>query len=69
MITVFDMETGELVERGSLQIAQIGAVASVSARQWRPEPALQALEADRPALRMPAELALVDSAEILARFR
>jgi hypothetical protein len=71
MITVFDMETGEMMKRSATPAAPSRAVSSMITDRRTAEPALalQVLETNRPAARMPPDLALLDRAEILARFR
>ncbi len=69
MITVFDMATGEMLHRSEPQAAPIRAASNVSTGLELPQLALQEVESHRPAERMPPDLAALDIAEILAKFR
>jgi hypothetical protein len=69
MITVFDMATGELLHRSESKAAPIRVASNVSTGFELAQPALQEVESHRPAVRMPPDLAALDIAEVLAKFR
>ena len=72
MITVFDMETGKILECSG-QAAETRSPAMSDVQPDRqPQLALQLVEAvqeERADVRMPPDMALLDIAEVLARFR
>ena len=69
MITVFDMATGEILHRSEPKAAPNRAASNVSTDLEHPQLALQEVESHRPAVRMPPDLAALDVAEVLAKFR
>ncbi len=69
MTTMFDMETGEILERSRISAAPNRTVSNRSFDFGLTGLAVQEVEADRPAVRIPPDLATLDIAEILARFR
>lgn len=69
MITVFDMETGEILECSRRSATPARGQSNRPLQDGLMGPALQLVEADRPAAGMPPDLATLDLAEILARFR
>ncbi len=69
MTTVFDMETGEILECSRISAAPNRTVSNQSFDFRLTGLALQEVEADRPAVRIPPDLATLDIAEILACFR
>lgn len=72
MITVFDMETGKILEcSGQVVEARSSAMSDVQP-DMQPQLALQLVEAvqeERADVRMPPDMALLDIAEVLAHLR
>jgi len=69
MTTVFDMETGKILEISRIPAAPNRTATNQSIDFGLTSPGLQEAVVDRPAIRIPPDLATLDIAEILARFR
>ena len=69
MITVFDMTTGEILHRSDFKAAPIREASNVSTDLEFPQLALQAVESHRPVVKIPPDLAVLEVAEVLAKFR
>jgi len=69
MITMLDIETGETLERSARPDAPGRALLNGSSAIRLPQPGLQEIALERPAVRMPPDLASLDIAEVLARFQ
>jgi len=69
MITVIDMVSGEVLHRSGPPAAPRRVAPNVSTDIGLPQPALQEVETPEPVVRMPPDLATLDIAEVLARFR
>jgi hypothetical protein len=70
MITMFDMETGKIIQCSALPIAPNGMVsATTHGDTLQPRLALQEIPINAPKQRLAATLACFDIAEILAKYR
>jgi hypothetical protein len=69
MITLLDMETGAILERGARPDARQDALPELLPTTLMTLAGLHEVGLQRRAPRMPPDLALLDIAEVLARFR
>ncbi len=69
MITVLDMETGEILQCGSTAAAPADALPESFHTHQELQTGLQTTEQIRAEIRMPVDMATLDIAEFIARLR
>ncbi len=69
MISVFDMETGAILDSQNLAYTPERKPEEYDPTHAGLQPALVEIESERPASRMPPDMATLDIAEILESFR